>query len=375
MSAMSAKRKLAAGLCAAAAVAVIGGLAVSLVMNFRMNSTLKEVRKLTSALSSQAEDPEQDGENKENSENGEVVIGDEYVIRDYSRIAEAYLSKDSSALTDDTDKEILQLASDLLDEIISEDMSDYEKELAVHDWLAENVSFDGDSLLAIPAASRYADSPYGALKYKNAVCVGYATTFELLMEMLGMDCQVIHDKEFSHSWDVVKLDDGEYYLVDVTFDSQGNGSFTHQNFNLNEDAFAASHDWEINDYPRAFGTKYNYAVMNCKEVEDIYHLPEAVDEAIKAHQTEFFFSVKDQNDPDGVYTVAAVVDMISQRCMENSDIYIELSPAATDGKNVFSLSIDHSDDDGDGMEVPDDLDEDKLVGIVDELFGELYEDY
>lgn len=357
----------AAVTCIAAVMgaAVVGAVTTSLIMNFKMNRTINEVKTLTAELKT-----EKDKTDK--NENGEILIGGEYAIRDYSRISDAYISGDSSGLTDETDKEILQLASELLEEIIKDDMSGYEKELAVHDWIAGNVSFDGDSLMAIPAASQYADSPYGALKYKNAVCVGYASTFKLLTNMLGFECEIIYDTELSHSWNVIKLDDGEFYLVDVTFDAGENGNFTHQNFNLSEDAFSMSHDWEVKEFPRAFGTKYSYAAMNKEEISDVYKLAERISDCLDEQETELYFSVEGTDD----VTVMYVVQMISERCEMNSDNYIELTQAVGGEDPVYAVNFMYSDEMIDRPEELEGVDEDKLTKLLDDLFGETgYDEY
>ena len=54
----------------------------------------------------------------------------------------------------------------------------------------------------------------GVLKYHNAVCVGYATTFRMFMQMMGIECKVEHNTEKFHSWDVVKID-GDWYITDI----------------------------------------------------------------------------------------------------------------------------------------------------------------
>ena len=69
------------------------------------------------------------------------------------------------------------MAKSVLDEIITDGMSDYEKELAVYKWMTANIGFDSGSMTAIPEdESKPVDNPNGVLKNHEAVCVGYATT-------------------------------------------------------------------------------------------------------------------------------------------------------------------------------------------------------
>ena len=129
----------------------------------------------------------------ETQEDG-VVILDQYEIVSTLPISEAYRSGNTNGLSA-KDKETLELASAVLKEIITEDMTPYEKEKAVYDWMAKELSYDTGALQVVPQTSADCDNPYGTLKYHNAVCVGYATTFRLFMQMLDIPCMVVHNDE------------------------------------------------------------------------------------------------------------------------------------------------------------------------------------
>ena len=136
----------------------------------------------------------------------DVAVGGEYYIRSTLPISDAYRSGDASAL-DARQAETLSMASAVLEEIIVEGMTDYEKEKAVYDWMCANLGHEGGVTTVVPTASEYSAAPYGVLKYGQAVCVGFATTFRMFMQMLGIDCMVVHNSY--HSWDLVSLD-GEW---------------------------------------------------------------------------------------------------------------------------------------------------------------------
>ena len=61
---------------------------------------------------------------------------------------------------------------------------------------------------------------YGALVNKEAVCEGYAKAYKLLLNAMGIECDVVINAE--HAWNVVQLE-GKWYLVDVTNDDTNNG--------------------------------------------------------------------------------------------------------------------------------------------------------
>lgn len=222
-----------------------------------------------------------DSDTEDVAQENDVTIGGEYVIKATTQISDAYKSGNTSNLSD-KDKETLGMAKSVLDEIITDDMSDYEKELAVYKWMTTNIGFDSGSMTVVPDDdSKPVDNPNGVLKNHEAVCVGYATTFRLFMQMLGIDCMVVHDSYLSHSWDLVKLD-GQWYHTDIYSDAgSGEGNFSH--FNLN-DEMMNSQEWNTDFFPAADGYEYNYAYMNRTQCKDVYTIPEQMRAALDARQ-------------------------------------------------------------------------------------------
>ncbi len=221
-----------------------------------------------------SEEYEENEELDEFEDTENVVIGDVYEIISTEAISDAYISGDDSDLNEE-DRKTLEFASDILEEIIDEDMSDFEKEEAIYVWICENISDETGGTVAVPEARGIVDRPYGVLQNKQAVCVGYATTFRLLANMVGLDCMVMHDIELCHSWNIVKLDDGCWYIVDCYYDANESGAL-YTNFNMNDEMAYFSHNWEGSLYPVANGTEYNYYEMNKVEVADTEELVETI---------------------------------------------------------------------------------------------------
>lgn len=297
-----------------------------------------------------------------------VTIGNQYPILDTSNISDAYLNKDNSKLTTPEDKETLQLATDLLKKITTDKMSLYEKELAIHDWMATNVVYEGNNLSSIPTGTGATHTPYGVLKYKKAVCVGYATTFKLLMNMLGADCMVEHDNELSHSWDVVKLDDNQWYIVDNYYDSCNNPNskvISHANFNLTNDIFTVQHPFQTENYPVAAGNKYSYAAQNAVDLKNVKQLPKLLSQNYKKKQLDCYYKVS--KDVDCNY-IAAVINGASLRLGEDGSInadYLKLS----DDTIILTVTFNYMDGDltGDESNYP------KLTDELNKYFGQTME--
>ena len=104
-------------------------------------------------------------------------------------------------------------------------------------------------------------TPYGGLVKCKAICLGFATTFQLLMDLAGVECATVvgssHNSRSDHAWNMVRLN-GEWYCVDVTWDAnaleQGVGGEVEEwdYFNVTSDDMADSdHQWDYANTPEA----------------------------------------------------------------------------------------------------------------------------
>lgn len=270
-----------------------------------------------------------------NRENDVTIMG-EYTVESTEKISDAY-KKGSDVGLGDKDKETLKIASDVLNEIITDDMSDYDKEKAVYDWLVKNIGQDKGLLTVIPSSGKDSDNPYGVLKYHDAVCVGYATTFRLFMQMMDIDCMVVHNTEMYHTWNLVKLD-GKWYHTDVYSDAE-TGNYA--NFNMNDDIASAGHDWNMDFFPAADGTKYCYVFMNRAEAKDIFGIPEAVKKQIDEQKYVFAIGFEKQPADDDAATVNTIMNSLSDRIsVDYTDTYLDWNWFRDDnGKYILRVVI------------------------------------
>lgn len=176
----------------------------------------------------------------------------------------AYETGDASALSD-MNRSILDAAKDVIEKEISDNMSDYEKELAIHDWMTGWSSFDMDVFSHASAARAEADNrnPYGFFINKSAMCHGYSSTFQLFMDMLDIECITVFGTPggngVEHSWNMVRLD-GDWYCVDTAWDDPIGGSPCHTYFNVTSDYLRSGsiHRWDDTSVPEADGTAWAY---------------------------------------------------------------------------------------------------------------------
>ena len=161
----------------------------------------------------------------------------------------------------------------------------YEKALWIHDYLIYNACFDMEM-------NQYGAG--GVLIEGCGVCDSYSRAYEILMNAMGIDC--MRQSGGNHSWNAVRLDDGEWYWVDCTWDDPTSGAMeavsgneTHRNFGLSDDLLSyMGHTWS-NAVTTCTHLEYNYYVQSGET--EAWHA--AVSEAVTAHisQGETAFSV------------------------------------------------------------------------------------
>ena len=152
---------------------------------------------------------------------------------------------------------------------VKDGMSDLQKAIVLHDYLAVNCEYDETESEngTLPQESY---SAYGALVNRTAVCQGYALAYKYLLNQAGIECYMVTSYVMEHVWNLVKLD-GQYYQVDVTWDDPSRdliGRALHAYMfcsdNVFQDDVHGHYDWrvtygsEVVDY-QATDTKYDNA--------------------------------------------------------------------------------------------------------------------
>ena len=293
--------------CFALLCTIIAAVAVLYVVgnsSQKVEALSQQIEELSSALDS----------NAETRENG-VKIADQYEIKSTESISNAYKSGDSSKLSE-KEQETLKMASDVLDEIITDEMDDFEKETAVYEWMTSSLQNDSGMLVVIPTTQQDCDNPYGVLKYHNAICVGYATTFRLFMQMLDINCMVVHNEDLYHSWDLVNINDN-WYHVDIYSDA-GIGGYQH--FNLNDDMMSTQQNWDKDYFPAAKSLELNKFYMSRIPVDDIYDVPSKMRKELDKKSSFFCFEFTKDLSNEDMAVVQSFIDAVSNYLSDN---YIE----------------------------------------------------
>ena len=162
-----------------------------------------------------------------------------------TKVLPQYTVADADALAE-MKTELEQAVQNALS-LVSDNMSDLEKALVLHDFVCSNCENDQTESLS------HIRDAYGALVLKRAVCAGYAIGYAHLLRQVGVPVDYIVSDSMGHAWNAVFIN-GEWYHVDVTWDDPViNGynkpeRFYHEYF-LKSDTAIKSLEHPVWDYP------------------------------------------------------------------------------------------------------------------------------
>lgn len=204
---------------------------------------------------------------------------------DSTPISQAYLTGDASSL-DEKQTEIYNKAISTLDDLITPGMSDYEKELAIHDFIVQCASYDEAHLNALGIGLPNSDNPYGCLINGKAICSGYSTTFQLFMDMLEIPCKTIYAADFEgddHSWNIVQIG-GSWYYVDVCWDDPipdfDNRPIRHKYFNVSKDYMKTKHVWDDSELPDTDSTEFTFISQTVTNINSVGEIEKLMENAV-----------------------------------------------------------------------------------------------
>lgn len=179
----------------------------------------------------------------------------------------AYGLEDLSKLFQVYDK-----AEKIIKEIIKPEMSELEKEKAIHDYIVLNTKYDYDNYLknTIPEEDH---TLYGVLINGIGVCDGYAEATQLLLNMVGIKSIVVQGQVANnigwggHAWNIVQINGG-YYQLDTTWDDsldKTEGGVKYNYFNASDKELSRDHKWNDN-YTKCTDSLGRYGVSGKKVI-------------------------------------------------------------------------------------------------------------
>jgi transglutaminase/protease-like cytokinesis protein 3 len=156
----------------------------------------------------------------------------------------------------------------VINTVIIDGMSELDKKFAILRWIITWSVYDPEFLSNSPTAQPNPnnDNPYGLLVDQLAICFGFAYTFQLFMDLLGIECITVHGYDFTggrHVWNLIYIDE-IWSAVDVTLEVTLNNplgvgpehvpaNITHRHVNLSCDDlwYVREHRWDRYAFPAA----------------------------------------------------------------------------------------------------------------------------
>ena len=154
-------------------------------------------------------------------------------------------------------------------------LSDFEKEKYVHDFICENVRYD-------KLKKAYSHEIIGPLGQGVSVCEGIAKAVKVLLDALGVWCIIAicgnnpeKGIKYRHTWNIVKLD-GVYYHLDATFDNtlgRDGSEIRYDYFNLDDQQIFRDHEPLIAPAPACTNHDHFYYIekkLSFTKQEEVY---------------------------------------------------------------------------------------------------------
>ena len=160
----------------------------------------------------------------------------------------------------------------------AKDLSEWEKEKYIHDFICENVTYD-------KLKKAYSHEIIGPLGHGVGVCEGIAKSVKVLCDALGIWCMIAvcgNNPEkrikYRHTWNIIKIG-GTYYHLDATFDntlgkhSAAGQEIRYDYFNLDDKKIFRDHEPLIAPAPVCTNGDHFYyreKKLSFTKEEDVY---------------------------------------------------------------------------------------------------------
>ena len=151
--------------------------------------------------------------------------------------------------------------------------------LGLHDLIISNTDYAYEPDGVTPSYDENAHTIIGALLEGEGVCESYAKTFQMILNYYGIDNVIVTGHSgVPHAWNLVQLDDGNWYWYDLTWDDQPDWTtgIRHNYFCISNSEYVAWSDGSsskntlfledhIPDAPGGMGVHFSYALPDASD--------------------------------------------------------------------------------------------------------------
>lgn len=142
--------------------------------------------------------------------------------------------------------------------LVATETKSYNIALGYHDAIIDSIdyAYGADEIFV---AKPWTSSIIGVFEQRGVVCEGYAETLQILLNFSGVEniyCEGSPEEGDGHAWNLLRLDDGNWYWIDMTLDDKP----------LPEDEDVATAPYTY--FPHGIG--YQYFCVNDTQYVDLY---------------------------------------------------------------------------------------------------------
>lgn len=172
-----------------------------------------------------------------------------YSATDFSGNSTSVTVKVTVITSTHTEEEVLELANNVLSEIIDDSMSDYDKASAIYDWVRGHITYSNTE------SEAWTDAAYDGLVLGRGDCGAFTNASRALLTAAGIKNMTISKipSDTTHAWNLVDVGDGWYH-----FDTTPRAS--------NNQRFFMWTDEQLMEYSNANGQTHNYDKSQYPEI-------------------------------------------------------------------------------------------------------------
>ena len=227
----------------------------------------------------------------------------------------------------------------IIQNIISDGMSQYDKVEAVHNYVVENTEYQD----YFSNADEQIFTAYGALIDGYSLSQGYAEAVNLLLKKAGVQSMIVEGEAYAYNtwntnaWNIVKID-GRYYHVDAAFDDpneqEGLQLMRHEYLNITDTEISYSHRWNTTEYPPCTETEHNFYYVNGLVAENMMDYEMRTQADFQNRLAEIHYKIKN-------FTEEELLD-ISKIIFKNTDVLSYRSDTDYDMGVVWIYDIEYA---------------------------------
>ncbi|WP_050608135.1 DUF5050 domain-containing protein [Clostridium niameyense] len=142
---------------------------------------------------------------------------------------------------------------EILNNIIKPNMTEFQKEIAIHDYIVLNTNYILDT-------KGLSFTSYGCIVNNEAVCDGYTRAMQILLNKVGIYAiRVVGFAGTDHAWNIVKINN-KFYHVDATWnDSNFYKTNAHYKYlNVTDEELSKDHVWDRTKFPKCTDNYFKY---------------------------------------------------------------------------------------------------------------------